>query len=190
MIQDDEVVELYFDWLCLDAMHSALERKKYEGVLRVLHDIPFYWTIWSDSNRAGDALAYRQYEFLSTIPQEDRDRFDQQWLEEWASATPSVLEVFVGIAIRWSLYFEGPISVFFWHLFHNMELDRYPGRSLASSTQSKVRTRVDNWMSRQFESDGRGSPFPVDLERVLHVLDMREFDIWSQMNAYSLVHFQ
>lgn len=190
MIQDDELVELYFDWLTLDAFDSPEIRREYEGVARVLHDIPFYWTVWSDSNRAGDALAYRQHEFLNTIPEQDRERMDAQWLEEWASATPSVLEVLVGIAIRWSLYFENPISYFFWHLFHNMGFDNYPGRVLTGASQNQVRNKVDIWMSRQFDSNGNGSPFPVDLEKVLPVLDIRELDIWGQMNAYSLVHFQ
>lgn len=184
--------ETYFDQLRVDCFSETSERKEYEGVLRVLHDIPFYWTIWLDENRAGDALSYRQNDFLGY--QMDLDRLDQHWLNEWAQQSPSVLEVMVGMARRWHFYFEESIPFYFAHMFLNMGFDRYPGRRLSRASQEEINAKCDIWLSRQFDHDGKGSPFP--LKRLVSVnangdaVSMRDLDIWAQMSAYSLENFQ
>lgn len=186
MSQETWLAETYFDWLRSDAFSEVSERREYEGVLRVLHDIPFYWTMWSDDNRAGDALSYRQADFLST--QDGLDSLDQHWLHQWANATPSVLEVLLGIARRWNLYFEESVPYYFAHLFMNMRFDHFPGRHIVPIAQESVRAKCDEWLSRQFNPNGDGSPFPI--RYALDVIDMRQVDIWGQMNAYSAEHFQ
>lgn len=186
MSQDLWLVETYFDWLRRDCFQEHTEQREYEGVLRTLHDIPFYWTIWLDEARAGDALVFRQSDFLSF--QNDLDGLDQHWLNAWAQQAPSVLEVMLGMARRWSFYFEGEVSFYFQHMFRNMRFDRFPGRVLSSSGQAKIRELCDDWMARQFQPNGIGSPFPVI--HALDVIDMRQVDLWAQMNAYSAEHFQ
>lgn len=196
MSADPWLVETYFDWLRSEAFTSRVNRREYEGVLRTLHDIPFFWTIWQDENRAGDAMSFRQHDFLGY--QLDLDSLDQVWLGVWATATPSVLEVMLACARRWSYYFQGDIQYYFGHMFRNMEFDRYPGRVLSSASQEAVRARTMVWLSRQFEPNGQGSPFPlqhiheaVNLETRESVrFDPRTADIWTQMNAYSAEHFQ
>lgn len=183
---DSLLVETYFDWLKSEAFSNRNEARTYEGVLRELHDIPFYWTIVSDDNRAGDAMSFRQYEFLNF--QDGLDDMDQFALAAWATAAPSVLEVLLGIARRWCYYFGGEPPFYFNHLFRNMGFDMCPGRVLSSETRQEIRERVDIWMSRQFSPDGNGSPFPV--EGLFQGPDMRKLDIWHQMNAYSALHFQ
>lgn len=193
MSSDAWLLEIYFDWLRSDAFSNVSERREYEGVLRVIHDVPFYWTVWSDSNRAGDALSFRQSDFLSS--QGNLDGIDQTWLANWAMSTPSVLEVLLGMARRWQFYFEAPIQFYFQTMFANLGLNRYPGRALAGQSQEAVRIILDNWMSRQFAPNGDGSPFPVAQhshvrQHALDVVDMRKVDLWGQMNAYSAEHFQ
>ena len=190
MIKDEEVPEIYFMWLRDEAFAMRSRRTAFEAALRVLHDIPFYWTVWSDENRAGDALTYRQDEFLAQVVDPRWDHVNPQWLEEWGAAAPSVLEVFLGIARRWAFYFEGPVSYFFDHLFKNMEFDLYPGRALPSSAQLAIRARIDVWLTRQYQANGVGSPFPIPQQAFNEPFDMRQLDIWSQMNMYSAVHFQ
>lgn len=178
--------ETYFDWLRSDCFSEISERREYEGLLRVLHDIPFYWTIWSDENRAGDAISFRQNDFLGF--QRDLDALDQVWLNQWAQAAPSILEVLLGIARRWHNYFEGSIPFYFGHMFLNFGFDRFPGRALVSSSEDQVRVKCDDWMQHQLPSNGQGGPFP--LRDGYFTLDMNRVDILMQMNAYSLEHFQ
>lgn len=188
MTADPLLVEMYFDWLRTEAFTAQVNRRNYEGVLRTLHDIPFYWTIWSDENRAGDALTYRQYSFLGV--QNDLEQLDPKWLHDWAQQSPSVLEVLLGCARRYSDFFGHHVPYYFGHLFRNLELDRLPGRALTGEQQMIVRNKVDVWMSHQYDENGQGSPFPIRSHVMLGIPDMRTLDIWRQMNAYSAEHFQ
>ena len=182
----EDLPEVYYRWLVSDCM-DADTLSQYDGVLRELHDIPFYWVKWSDENRSGDALAFRQYEFMHFA--EDLDRLDPVDLGNWAMAAPSVLEVLVGIARRWHCYFdELELHVFFHHLFVNLGLHVYPGVKLAAGTREVIREKIDNWLSYNFPPDGAGTPFPV--RDALPTLDLRKTDIFGQMNAYSAEHFQ
>lgn len=190
MIHDEEIPELYFQWLRDEAFAAKSRRSRYEGVLRVLHDIPFYWTEWSDENRAGDALSFRQDEFLARHIDPRQDHTHARWLEEWGAAAPSVLEVLLGMARRWAFYFEGPASYYFDHMFHNLGLNTCIGRTLPSETQIAIRDTIDFWLTRQFDAYGNGSPFPIPPKFFDEPLDMVSLDIWGQMNAYSAVYFQ
>ncbi len=191
MNADVWLTEAYFDWLRSEAFSSRVNRTEYEGVMRTLHDIPFYWTIWSDENRAGDAMSFRNSDFLGFQP--DLEKLDQVWLGHWAMQAPSVLEVLLSIARRWNAYFEGAIPYYFGHLFRNMGFDRYPGRMLDRTRHDMVRETVDIWLSRQFQPNGEGSPFPINpgnFANDRNSFDMRKIEIWGQMNAYSAEHFQ
>lgn len=186
MTQDAWLTEAYFDWLRREAFQYDAEFKRHQGALRVLHDIPFYWMpdFWADENRAGDAMNFRQYEFLHF--QQDLDHIDQVWLGQWATATPTVLEVLLGMARRWSFYFGGEAYLYFGHFFINLELQKFPGRAISSESQHVIRERIDNWLTRQMLPNGQLTPLCVTGANV----DMRRLDIWGQMNAYSLIHFQ
>lgn len=184
---DTMLKETYFNWLRSDCFTLAGERQSYEGVLRLLHDIPFTYILWADENRAGDAQTYRQYEFLDCNP--GLAGIDPITLGNWATAAPSVLEVMLGCARRWAYMFEGRVPFYFNHMFRNMGYDMFPGRSLDAADTHRVRVLTDRWLSRQFMANGMGSPFPVT-DGFNQTPDMRLLDIWSQMNAYSAEHFQ
>lgn len=185
MIDREGFENRYFEWLMEEAFATDTERGMYEGVCRVLFDIPFYWLIVLDENRAEDASIFRKFE---------RHQLDQEkhvveawWLDQWENATPSVFEVLVGIAERWSAFFDDKTTQYFFsrHLFRNMGFHQFRGNLRRGDAES-VRMHVDNWLSRQIEPNGDGSPFPINRNHV----DMRTTDIWGQMNAYSFEHFQ
>lgn len=184
---DTMIRETYFDWLRSECFTLPGERRTYEGVLRQLHDIPFTYLIWSDENRAGDALSFRQYEFLEF--QDGLAGIDPLVLGHWATAAPSVLEVLLGCARRWAYMFGGNVPFYFNHMFRNMGYDQFQGRVLDAADTHRVRVLTDRWLSRQFLANGMGSPFPVT-DGFNPTPDMRQLDIWSQMNAYSAEHFQ
>jgi len=181
---DSWLTEEYFRFLKQETFLVPAHQKAAETVLRVLHDIPFVWLIHSDDNRAGDALAYRQSEFLDTI---DTRQMDKLALGQWAMSSPSVLEVMIAIAHRWSFYFGGPsVAFYFGHMFNNMGLAPFTGHLLTGREQGIIRRMVDVWLMRQFDENGIGSPFPLNAPHT----DQRNVDMWAQMNAYSAEHFQ
>lgn len=185
---DNFITESYFNWLKSDTFLLKSEQRQYEGVLRVLHDIPFTWLIHADDNRSGDAVTFRQYEFLDEF-QLPGDT-NQIALGQWATAAPSVLEVLLACARRWYYYFGGQsVPYYFSHMFRNMGFNLYPGRQLSPQQQAEIRERVDIWLTRRFNANGFGSPWPLN-RGFNAVEDQRNVDIWGQMNAYSAEHFQ
>lgn len=185
-MEAEDFINRYYQWLLNQAFASKQRQTMYHGVLRVLFDIPFYSSFQMDENRAGDASCYRQYARYE-LDQEPH-HISKDWLDQWEQAMPSVFEVLIGIAERWSQFFEQPVPYYFNHLFRNMGFHQFRGEGLRSSEEEAVRWTVDNWLSRQIEKNGDGSPFPVKPGR--DPVDMRLLDIWRQMNAYSFQHFQ
>lgn len=185
---DHFITETYFNWLKSETFITASEQRHFEGVLRVLHDIPFTWLLQSDDNRAGDARSFRQADFLDCL--ELSNDTDMVKLGQWATAAPSVLEVLLACARRWAYYFGGPsVPYYFNIMFTNMGFRTLPGRHLNMDDQHLVREAVDTWLMRRFLPSGLGSPWP--LNQLPHaVLDQRSTDMWGQMNAYSAEHFQ
>lgn len=185
---DHAITEAYFNWLKSETFVTLHEQRQYEGVLRVLHDIPFTWVLVSDDNRSGDAVDFRQSEYINFMTV-SRD-VDMIKLGQWATSAPSVLEVLLGCARRWVYYFGGPsVPYYFNQMFANMGFRTLSGRVITPAEQDAVREKVDVWLTRQFAPSGLGSPWP--LNQFAHpVADQRRVDMWGQMNAYSAEHFQ
>lgn len=185
---DSFITEAYFNHLKSDTFLLKGEQRMYEGVLRVLHDIPFTWIIHADDSRSGDAVTFRQYEFLDQL--EISADTNMVALGQWATAAPSCLEVLLACARRWQFYFGGPsVPYYFTKMFNNMGFNQFPGRALGPAEQNQIREMVDIWLTRQFYPNGLGSPWPLN-RGFNEVEDQRRIDIWSQMNAYSAEHFQ
>lgn len=184
MIAIDNFLNRYYSGLVQQAFATKQRQAMYEGVLRVLYDIPFYSTFPLDENRAGDASVYRQYERY--MQDKKAHGIPSEWLDAWENATPSVLEVLIAISERWSQTFLQPVPFYFNHLFRNLGCHNFRGANLRPSEVEAIRWTVDNWLNRQIERNGDGSPFPVKSKDV----DMRMLDIWKQMNAYSYENFQ
>lgn len=182
---DSWLTEEYFRFLKSETFLVPAHATQNEQVLRVLHDIPFVWLIHSDDNRVGDAVAYRQSEFLDEI---NTAHMDQIALGQWATSTPSVLEVMIGMAHRWCFYFGGPsVAYYFGHMFNNMGFASFGQHRLDPTEEHMIRLMVDRWLMRQFDSNGVGSPFPL---KEPTCVDQTCVDMWAQMNAYSAEHFQ
>lgn len=180
-----ELDALYLAWIEMELL-SPSDRDNYHGLLSHLHDIPFYWTLWSDENRAGDAHDIRSNEFLSFVHYRIKDRIGEIWLGQWATATPSVLEVLLAISRRWSFYFEKPASFFFAVMLNNLNYQQFIGKVLTEPLKDIVRRDMDNWMNHRFPPNGAGTPFPINAV----LANQSALDIWGQMNSYSLEHFQ
>lgn len=185
MIDTDQFIDRYFTWLIEQAFRTKQKRSLHLGACRVLFDIPFYWTMELDADRAGDASVFRRYE--RHMLDQEKHNISAEWLDQWENAAPSVLEVFVGISERWYQFFEQPTQAYFIHLFYNMGFHIYRGEQLRPAQREAIVWTVDNWLARQIDRNGEGSPFPLKVNKFR--VDMRTTDIWGQMNAYSHEHF-
>lgn len=163
----------YFEWLCkkvglYDGWHSDCE-----DLLWQLHSIDFRYSIRNDVNRLSDGLKMRDI-FLY-----------ERGGGEFESWPCSVLEVLVGLARVISedvIGNEGDEEVtyrWFWKMIENLGLLKYGGGRV---NRSRISELVENWLNRDFEPDGVGSPFP--LKHMYPGGDQRRLEIWAQACAY------
>ena len=144
----------------------------FELLMRKLHDTEFEWILERDENRMKDGMALR-YDF-----------FDEQTdIEGGAFMRPaSVLEVLVGLAVRLDCEYIGdPGSphpeIIFWDMIKNLGLDKYND---AHFNEMYVEEIIENWLKRQYRSDGKGSIFKLKGD----TFDCRNEEIWKLAMAY------
>ena len=153
----------YFNWLCETV--GCKTKPGWNKVLELLHNEDFVSLVPNDDNRVADGIELRDY------------YFDHDGLSVMVGPC-SLLEMIVGLAIRIAdilfdpMWEEAPnIHHAFWEMINNLGL--YPG----SSENKKI---VDNLVNRNYEEDGRGGLFPLNLP----VEDQRKLEIWYQMMSY------
>ena len=178
-----QLEDLLFDTLVLEAYQKDFYVLHNRALAKILHSIPFYWTDISDSNRAGDANSYRAWDFATihnihyVTPQD----------LIWVDSAPSVFEVLMGMARRLTFMFSDFPHVYYQEMVRNLFEGRTFGAYISPVEETEIRVVVDRWLARQFESNGRGSPFPINQ---LDIQDQRTISLWDQMHAYSWEHYQ
>lgn len=167
----------YFLWLCslVDA-----DMNRYGELLWRLHDMDFSWILDRDDGRAEDGLALRK-EYVE-ITYDD-------WVELWERPC-TVLEALIGLAIRMddiliSDDVSNRVRIWFWEFISNLGLKRYVNANLQyDSDFYDVQRIIDRWLSRSFDFDGYGSPFPLSES----YKDQRKETMIYQMNFYITDH--
>ena len=135
---------------------------------------PYRWSIFTDENRAADAIDLR-YAFA------DECGFSGNMLNV-LNGTVSIFEVMVALAVRCEQDITGepgedrPHRIF-WSMIQNLGLDKFTDEAF---DQSKVSYIVDIWLERRFDSNGVGSPFPLKNPSK----DQRTVELWNQMCEY------
>ena len=168
----DELWDLYLQhliWRC------RLENERgMECLFSILHNIMFRSVLERDRNREDDGLFLRE-RFQFPVKYE-------RFIHDFVVKECSVMEVLVALAIRADNEIvgdpaEGHPEKFFMEMIKNLGLYRLVKRRYDERDVNKI---IQRWLSRRFESDGRGSPFPVRYD----YRDQRGLEIWDQMNSY------
>lgn len=157
----------YRQWL-LSGLYSP-DRKHYSFILSDLESTPFYSLVNFDENRALDGLALRrEYENVTGV--------------EAPQGPCSVLEVIIGLARRMGFILFDPdedvatddtIEKCFWELIDNL------GLKPIWTSEENIEL-INLWLSRNFQKNGVGSPFPLRNS----IKDQRNVELWYQMQAY------
>lgn len=164
--------ELYFKWLIgriYDRRNSR--HNSYLALLRRLHEWPFTWELDLDANRAADGKELRERFFESTGIRIDK------------GAPCSVLEMMVALAVRcedqimWDPDRGDRAGLWFWTMIVNLGLGGMTDEYYDEKTVDKA---VAVFLTRGYDANGNGGLFvvPNPME------DMRDVDIWQQMNWY------
>lgn len=157
----------YFTWLydlvCGKRYSKSVSYKK---LLRYLYDTEFTWLIPMDRNRAEDGIGLR-------------DRYPGNP----PSGPCNVLEMMVMLSIRCEenimddALLGDRTGQWFWNMIVNMGLG---GMYDSRFDLELVEKKVDDFINREYEPDGRGGLFTIrNCDR-----DMRDMEIWQQMCWY------
>lgn len=171
-----ELEELWGDYLLYLIWRGGLQRfTKYGRLFDILHHIKFEVVLDRDDNREEDGCDLRN-EY--NVP----NGFSVSVDEAFYARQCSVLEMLIALAIRVDDEIIGDPAEehperFFMEMIKNLKLDRFKGEHYESDDVIKI---IRKWMSREFNRDGYGSPFPVKYDH----RDQRELEIWDQMNSY------
>ena len=174
-----EYADSYFDWLC---ELINLRYDQYEILMRELYSIDYVWVRPLDSDRAEDGLILRNTYHNSN-----------GFSGSLENKPCSVLEVLITLAQSMNFILDDDdkgdrTRIWFWEMIHNLGLSKFTNNYIERSSYASLNNiqRICNvWMLRQFQYDGRGSPFPLRYPYD----DQRSLDMVRQLNAYVLENY-
>ncbi len=175
-MQNKQLLNNYYLWLLGIVDGAGYFIDDYNEMLWELFDTDFVWLIEMDSNRALDGLGLR-YEYVNYYDGNPCPEF------EWKEA--SVLEVLIALAHNWEheITYDSRIgdrtAQWFWLMLKNLGLTEYPNWRFE---KEKVDEIVKIWIFREFQKDGKGSPFPVKSGKG----DQKKVEIWYQLQQFVL----
>lgn len=166
---DDE----YFKWLCDIVCQKRFSKSiSYDKLLQCLHLIDFRVVIKNDINRAKDGIDLRRRYFLDTGLDAGMDK-----------CPCTVLEMMVALTIRCEeSIMDNPdlgdrTGQWFWAMVNTLGLSDMTDNYFEESI---VREKIDIFLDRDYEPDGRGGLF-----RIKHCRrDLRKVEIWYQLCWY------
>lgn len=178
MYDDRQAVRDYLLWLGGFVCPPSV-RDQYQSLFCVLTERAFVSKVFHDDNREVDGLKMR-------------DKFAKEELggnyDFWVGILPEeclIIEVLIGIAYRmeWEFLHDEEIGnrtgEWFWELLKNIGLNEQDDLNF---DENYVQMRLSILVDRTYESDGRGGLFP--LRRPPHGIDVRDVELWYQMNWY------
>ena len=157
--------DAYFEWLVSKIGDGKIDHLRMR-ILRKLYFMPFYYNIPNDAHRYEEAVCLRdQYSYETGIMCDYEGPCNV--LELLVSLAKMVSEDVLG-----TFYHENRTFEWFWMMIDNL--------GLLSVRPAEVERIVKKWVDRDFEFDGRGSPFPLRDPPE----DQRTVEIWKQICNY------
>lgn len=153
-------MDLWFDHLD-DKVGRPSSR--YSRVMKALYQTQFEVVLERDDNRVADCIAARDH-----------------FLKRRSMAPISVLEVMIELTNELSFLEDGSPAEWFWELFQNLGLDRFPDagwRAYDSRGVDEIIRRVNR---RTYKPSGHGGLFPLSNPTE----DQRDVELWYQLNAW------
>ena len=161
----------YYDYL-VDQIDGEEKRgRKFSKILHKMLEVPFLDLVGNDSNRVEDGLIFRRNYELETGEHSG-------YLH-----SVSVFEVLLGLADRMNFELDeadmhlDQTAELFWELVDNLGLLGYDDEIY---NENEVEKRLEKFVTRDYEPDGRGGCFPIFNPKN----DQRDVELWYQMQAY------
>lgn len=158
--------EDYLRWLEPQLRDEHAPTESYWGLINLLFDKEFRWSVPHDDNRCADGLALRE-EFGFASRQSER------------LGPCSFLEVLIGLSRRLAFVAGGDAPGWAWQLMSNLELHRMSD-PLTRRKQERVEDIMNTVIERRYSPDGQGGFFPLAWPDD----DQTRIELWYQLNAF------
>jgi hypothetical protein len=166
-----EVRETYLHWLEAQLRDENSPTGEYWGLVNLMFDREFTWSVPHDDNRIADALELRN-EFCNET------RFRRSQIDRIAPSC-SFLEVLIGLSRRLEFIAGGNPPGWAWVLLTNLELDKMVD-PLSPRKIDKINFIMDIVIHREYAPDGMGGFFPLAFPDD----DQTRIELWYQMNSF------
>ncbi len=164
----------YFEWLCTLINSEKYDINRWMNVLEALFSKPFYNVHPKDVNRMEDGyelwLKYCELANIFTINEHDRN-------------SVSILEVMIALAMRCENEIMSCIdgsnhtSIWFFDMLENLGLIDLSDNNF---DYIKFEYITNRFLNRNYDPDGKGGLFYIPGINI----DLRDVEIWYQMNWY------
>lgn len=167
------IQDIYFEWMSGLVFPDVQEREQYEYLLRALDSSIFHFSIPMDENRMLDGIDLR-YRFSYETGYDDRSILRDNC---------STLEMMVALALKaddmimYDYETGSKINYIFKVMIKSLQLS---GMVNSNFDRNYVEGRIGRFLDRDYHRTGRGGLFTVRNP----ARDMRDVDIWYQMNWY------
>ena len=180
-----DVEQDYFNWLC-DMVHIDQIERTYWLLAKDMYRKEFIVYIKHDDNRASDGIELRE-DFMRETNYNGYLDMDREC---------SVLEMMIALARRMDFETSDPndptcltdnTPYWFWEMIENLGLIDFDDSSYVElEGHTYVDWILEGLVNREYSASGDGGLFP--LKGVCE--DQREVEIWYQMCAYLMEHYE
>lgn len=182
----DRIENEYFEWLYSQMCKDPIDDPQFSWrkLFRLLHDTEFRYSVPFDENRAVNGR-YLRWSFI--LYKNREDGYPKEW---WKDILPdmscTVLEMIIRVArdcegLMGNTDYGERTSQWFWEMIRNLGLK---GMYDLNFNEDKAREIIDIFLDREYLPDGEGGLFIIRDPRNRYGEDMRELEIWTQMQWY------
>lgn len=173
--------ELYFKWICSIIFPDERIRNNYMNVLHVLNNTTFEYILALDENRQKDGIdLHYHFSYACKIPYDIiQINFDD--------TKCSILEMMTALAKRCEddimsdLEHGDRTSEWFWIMFSNLGLNNYNDMSWTINSYYEVKNILRKFMFREYNPDGSNGGLFICPNTIY---DLRNMQIWDQMGLF------
>lgn len=173
----DQIRNDYANWLIGLAYNWCSPYGSYGQLMKYLYSHDFISLYANDGNRVQDGIEMR-FRFIESWPGGDYTYHD---VYKYLTHNCNILEVMIALAQRCEDHIMGDpdagdqSGVWFWGMICNMHLEKMSDENFDIS---EVEEKINNMLYHHYAKNGDGGLFSVRNPDI----DMREAEIWYQMN--------
>jgi hypothetical protein len=173
--------DYYFRWL-IELIGDSYICGNYQKLLWKMHCREYVWELNLDENRASDGIYLRNI-FANSMGINTGDYIKLQGFGCDISRPCSVLEMMIALArkaeddLMHDPDFGDRSGKWFWQMMENLGLDIYDDYNFNEFEVDRI---IDIFLHHTYANGGNGNAFPIRKKS----RDLRNTDLWWQMNAY------